>query len=69
MGNQKNKKGGKFVSFLRAVFVHNIDLKIFAILFSLIVCLLVMGLKTRPVATAEKSGEQPASESAITRII
>ena len=44
MADKKNKTGGKFKAFLRAVFVKNIDLKIFAVLFAVIVTLLVAGL-------------------------
>lgn len=71
MTENNEKKGGKFTSFLHAVFVHNIGLKIFAILFSVALCLVVMGLKTRPSADAGKTTEeqQPAPESRIERIL
>ena len=70
MNENYEKKGGKFTSFLHAVFVHNIGLKIFAILFSVALCFVVMGLKTRPAAGADKTTEkQPAPESKIERIL
>ena len=36
MPENKEKKSGKFGAFMRAVFVNNIGLKIFAIVFSVV---------------------------------
>ena len=43
MPDKKEKKGGKFKAFLHNVFVKNIDLKLFAVIFSVLVTLLVIG--------------------------
>lgn len=43
MSGKKGKKGGKFKAFLRNVFVKNIDLKLFSIIFAVAVTLLVVG--------------------------
>ena len=68
MLDKKEKKSGKFAAFMRAVFVNNIGLKIFAIVFSVAICLLVMGLKTRAITGGTNDGDAMAPQSDVTEI-
>lgn len=43
MSGKKEKNGGKFKALLRNVFVKNIDLKLFSIIFAVVVSLLILG--------------------------
>ena len=67
MPENKEKKSGKFGAFMRAVFVNNIGLKIFAIVFSVVICLLVMGLKPRA-TTVDNSGGTTTPDPDVTEI-
>ncbi len=68
MLDKKEKKSGKFAAFMRAVFVNNIGLKIFAIVFSVAICLLVMGLKTRAITGGTNDGDATAPQPDVTEI-
>lgn len=59
----KIKKGGKFKAFLRAVFVNNIDLKLFAIVFAVVITLLVAGLGGKQDKISEPVIENPPQTS------
>lgn len=68
MPENKEKKSGKFGALMRAVFVNNIGLKIFAIVFSVVICLLVMGLKPRATTSGDNSGGTTTPEPEVTEI-
>ena len=68
MPENKEKKSGKFGAFMRAVFVNNIGLKIFAIVFSVVICLLVMGLKPRATTSGDNSGGTTTPGPEVTEI-
>lgn len=45
MAQNQDKKPSKFKTFMKNVFIKDFGIKIFSIVFSVLLCLLVMGLK------------------------